>query len=108
MSIATEFDNLTTEELRDALFAFQFRLLRVATILSERCGDPFEAARHIRLAMALPPSVLLREAKRALETVEADGEPSISEIAALIARQTATVQMIEATLARRHAAVTLQ
>jgi hypothetical protein len=108
MSNAAEYDKLTEHQLRDALCGFQLRVLATAAMLSERCGDPQEAARHVRLALDLPESVMLRQHRYALETASADGEPSIAELAVLIARMTATVHMIEEALARKRNAVTLQ
>lgn len=107
MNTATEYDKLTERELRDALAGFQLRVLRTAAMLSARCGDPLEASRHIRLAFDLPPAVAARQTALAIENANADCTPTVPEIAMLIARMTATVREIEATLTRRQAA-TLQ
>lgn len=109
MSTATDYDALSIEDLDNTATAFRVQTLRLGGFLTERCGGDVEQVRkEIRLAMDLPPNVLIRRAKEAEAIVEAGEIPSVSQVAAIVARIMATVDTITATMQREQAGHVLQ
>lgn len=108
MKPATDYDQLSEDELANTLCALQLATMKAAEYLSLISGGTDEANRHIRLALDMPPRVLRRRYDKAQRKIEANGVLSISEAAAWVACGHFTVLNVTATLERKRLGAGLQ
>lgn len=107
MNTAQNLDAIPLDELDNQRTGLRVCALNLGAFLAENCGGSERASLEIRRAMDLPASVVRRAAKRAETTVNADGLPSISDLAAYLVRIMASVESINAAIERRQTGAAL-